>query len=102
MDAEFGLRGTHTDVWGFATCILHLATGQLPYQGLTQMQMVSAMFKRRLPDVPTTLPAWLQLALKQCLNFDPAARTSVAQLLQVGLIRLETEVVSQANLASYQ
>ena len=87
MDAEFGLRGTHTDVWGFATCILHLATGQLPYQGLTQMQMVSAMLKRRTPEVPSTLPGWLQLALKQCLNFDTAARTSVAQLLQMGLVR---------------
>ena len=88
VDAELGLRGTHTDVWGFATCMLHLATGQLPYQGLTPWQIGSAMHKERLPDVPTTLPGWLQLAFKQCLIFDTAARTSVAQLLQVGLIRL--------------
>ena len=83
VDAEFGLRGTHTDVWGFATCMLHLATGQLPYQGLTQMQMVSAMFKKRAPDVPTSLPDWLQQALRQALTFDTAARPSVALLHKV-------------------
>ena len=78
----------HTDVWGFATCMLHLATGQLPYHGLNQWQIMYAMSNKHLPDVRTTLPGWLQLALRQCLKFDPAARTSVAQLLQVGLIRL--------------
>ena len=82
-DAEFGLRGSHTDVWGFGTCILHLATGQLPYQGLTQLQMVSAMYNRRIPDIPTSLVAWLRQALKDCLSFDTAARPSVAHLHQV-------------------
>ena len=80
---EFSLRGTHTDVWGFATCILHLATGQLPYQGLTLMQEVSAMHKKRAPEVPTSLPVWLQQALRQALTFDTAARPSVALLHQV-------------------
>ena len=83
VDAEFGLRGTHTDVWGFATCILHLATGQLPYQGLTHTQMVSAMLKQRAPEVPTSLPDWLQQALRQALTFDTAARPSVALLHKV-------------------
>ena len=83
VDADCGLRGTHTDVWGFATCILHLATGQLPYQGLTQMQMVSAMLKGRTPEVPNSLPDWLQQALRQALTFDTAARPSVALLHKV-------------------
>jgi len=56
VDAEFGLRGTHTDVWGFATTVLHLATGHLPYQGLADVQIVSAMLKRRLPELPSSLP----------------------------------------------
>ena len=81
--AEFGLRGTHTDVWGFATCMLHLATGQLPYPGLTHTQMVSAMLKKRAPEVSTNLPDWLQHALRQALTFDTAARPSVALLHKV-------------------
>ena len=24
-DAEFGMRGPHTDMWGFGACVLHLA-----------------------------------------------------------------------------
>lgn len=83
MDTDFGMRGVHTDVWGFATCTLHLATGQLPYQGKTLPQMVSAMLKRRSPEVPASMPAWLQQVLQRCLSFDTAARPSVANLHQV-------------------
>ena len=60
-----------------------MATGQLPYQGLTPHQMLTAMIKQRPPAVPDTLPEWLQQLLKQCLAFDVAARPSVSQLLQV-------------------
>ena len=83
VDAEVGSRGTHTDVWGFATTMLHLATGQLPYAGLTQVQMVSAVLKQRPPAVPDTLPAWLGQILRQCLTFDIAQRPRVPQLLEV-------------------
>ena len=83
-DAEHGLRGTHTDVWGFATCVLHLATGQLPYKGLTRNQTFMALLKSCAPEVPSSLPAWLQQALKQCLSFDAAAHPTVAHLRQVG------------------
>ncbi len=83
-DAEFGVRGPHTDMWGFAACVLHLATGQQPYHALTHLQLVSAMLKRKLPEVPNGLPSWLQQALQQCLSFDPAARPSASRLQQVG------------------
>ncbi len=85
VDAEFGSRGPHTDVWDFATCLLHLATAQQPYKDLTMVQMVTAMTKGRPPAVPPTLPAWLQHLLTQCLSFDIPARPSVLQLLQVKL-----------------
>ena len=83
VDADFGLRGTHSDVWGFATCVLHLATGQLPYEGRTHTQMVSAMLKRQAPVVPAGVPKWMQNLLRQCLSFDTATRPSVATLHQV-------------------
>ena len=85
-DADRGPRGTHTDVWGFASCVLHLATGRLPYRGLTHNQTLTALVKSRAPEVPSSLPAWLQQALKQCLSFDPAARPTVAHLRQVGAV----------------
>ena len=83
VDKEFGLRGSHTDVWGFATTVLHLATGQLPYQGLTHLQIMFAMSKGRAPEVPSSLPMCLREALTSCLSFDTAARPSVSQLHQV-------------------
>ena len=82
-DADFGSLGKHSDVWGFAACVLHMASGQLPYADLNPIQMVTAMLKKRPPSVPTSLPDWLQQALKQCLSFDTAARPSVAELYTV-------------------
>ena len=81
-DTDFGPRGSHTNVWGFATAVLHLATGQLPYHGLTQCQMFTSMMRRRPPAVPDTLPAWLQQHLKQCLDFDVTKRPSAPALLK--------------------
>lgn len=83
VDSEFGRPGPHTDVWGFAACLLHLAPAQLPYPHLTHHQLASAMIRRRPPEVPDTLPPWLQLVLQQCFSFDTLARPSVAHLLQV-------------------
>ena len=77
---EYGPRGRYTDVWGFATTVLHLATGQLPYHGLTQNQLLTAMIERRPSTVPDSLPEWLQQLLKQCLQFDSAKRPSVPSL----------------------
>ena len=82
MYAEYAHSGTHTDVWGFAACILHLATGQLPYQGSNPTQIAS-MMPKFLPEVPASLPEWLQQTLKQCFSVNTAARPSVAHLLQV-------------------
>ena len=45
--------------------------------------MVSAMLKKRTPEVPNSLPGWLQQALRQALTFDTAARPSVALLHKV-------------------
>ena len=41
------------------------------------------MIRRRSPEVPDTLPPWLQHVLQQCFSFDTASRPSVAQLHQV-------------------
>ena len=79
----FGPRGSHSDAWGFGTTILHLATGVLPYNGLSLTQMLTAMIRERPPAVPDTLPSWLQQLLKQCFSFDSAARPTVAHLLEV-------------------
>ena len=48
------------------------------------------MLKRRAPDVPATLPGWLQEALKQRLDFDTTARPSVDSLYQVWWVQIIT------------
>ena len=87
-DADLGARGPHSDVWGFAAIMLHLATGELPYKDLTFVQVVRAMMKGTPPSVPDTLPPWLQPLLKQCFSFDVTKRPPVPQLLQVWTLSL--------------
>ena len=48
-----------------------------------------AMSKERMPEGPSSLPVWLQEALRSCFSFDTAARTSVPQLRQVGCAQLK-------------
>ena len=82
-DPNLGPRGSHTKVWIFATLVLHLATGQVPYDSLTPMQITAALMRRQPPAAGNKLPEWLQCTLGQCLSFDAATRPSVMQLLQV-------------------
>ena len=65
-------------MWGFATFMLHFATGQLLYQGLTQRQLVSVMLRRRPPEVSSRLPEWLPCALGWIPTIDTAAWPSAA------------------------
>lgn len=83
MDADFGAMSFHTDVWGFAACIMHIYSGQQPYPGLSQVQIVGAILKGRPPAIPSAVPEWLQQSLRQCFSFDATARPSVKQLHQV-------------------
>ena len=55
-------------------------------EGLTHNQTLTALLKSRPPEVPSSLPAWLQQALGLCLTFDAAARPTVAHLRQVGAL----------------
>ena len=79
MDAAFGSQDFPSGVWAFGSCMLHMVTGQLSFEGPSHMQLMSAMFKR-LPDVPSSLPTWLQQTLKQCLHFDTKARPTIDSL----------------------
>ena len=91
VDPDFGAMSISTDVWGFAACIMHIFSGQQPYPGLSQLQIVSAILKRRTPAIPSAFPEWLQQLLRQCFSFDTAARPSVMQLHQVNLATLENK-----------
>ena len=97
-DADFGIRGPHSDVWSYGATLLHLATGRIPYADLSQMQMLSAMSKRRPPGVPASLPAWMRHMLQQCFRFDTAARPSVADLHKVDTCLALTVFGSQFSL----
>ena len=94
-DATSGCQGSHTDVWGFAATVLHMATGQLPYHGLTPHQVLASMIKQCPPAVPDVNPRWLQQLFKQCFAFDVAARPTVAQLLQVSFASSTKHIAAQ-------
>lgn len=96
-DAEFGVRGPHSDVWGFAATMLHLTTGEQPYKGLTAVQLLTAMIKGRPPSVPDALPPWLQPLLQQCFSFDVTKRPPVLQLLQVKTLCVCVDLVMTAH-----
>ncbi len=46
--------------------------------------LLQVLVKRVAPTIPEGLPSGLTALLQQCLDFDPAARPTANEALQVG------------------
>ena len=74
-------EGMASDAWGLAASLVHAATGERPFAGLTPHEIADAVVDRRQgPHVPESLPARLRSLLAQCFAHDPAARPPLPQV----------------------
>jgi mitogen-activated protein kinase kinase kinase 3 len=70
------------DIWSLGCTILEMATAKPPW---SQYEGVAAIFKignsKDIPDIPDHLSSEAKSFLKLCLQRDPAARPTAAQLM---------------------
>jgi len=70
------------DIWSLGCTILEMATAKPPW---SQYEGVAAIFKignsKEIPDIPDHLSSEAKSFLKLCLQRDPAARPTAAQLM---------------------
>ncbi|KAF6250880.1 kinase-like domain-containing protein [Scenedesmus sp. NREL 46B-D3] len=71
------------DLWAWACCMIHMATGVVPFARLMPQQiMMQVGVRHTAPPVPPSLPGPLQQLMQHCLTVSPAQRPTAKQALQ--------------------
>ncbi|KAJ0097397.1 hypothetical protein Patl1_27925 [Pistacia atlantica] len=89
------------DIWSLGCTILEMATSKPPW---SQYEGVAAIFKignsKDIPEIPDHLSSDAKSFIRQCLQRDPSARPTAAQLLDHPFVRDPTSArASNNNLA---
>ncbi|MQL93001.1 hypothetical protein Taro_025639 [Colocasia esculenta] len=88
------------DIWSFGCTIIEMATSKPPW---SQYEGVAAIFKvvnsRDIPEIPTHLSNEGKDFLKLCLQRDPSARPTAAQLMEHPFVRDQATIkIAKSNL----
>jgi serine/threonine protein kinase len=82
------LRGepatTRTDIWALGVLLFEMASGRLPFSGLTQTDVVSAVV-RDTPALPTQVSPGLRTIIQRCLAKEAGQRYGQAAAVQAAL-----------------
>ncbi|XP_047091726.1 mitogen-activated protein kinase kinase kinase 3-like [Lolium rigidum] len=86
------------DIWSLGCTILEMATARPPW---SQYEGVAAIFKignsKDIPDIPDHLSSEAKNFLKLCLQRDPAARPTAAQLIEHPWVKDQASVRSSRS-----
>ncbi|KAM3298912.1 hypothetical protein ACQJBY_040415 [Aegilops geniculata] len=81
------------DIWSLGCTILEMASARPPW---SQYEGVSAIFKiansKDIPDIPDHLSSEAKSFLKLCLQRDPAARPTAAQLIEHPWVKIKLQL----------
>ncbi|XP_073013473.1 mitogen-activated protein kinase kinase kinase 3-like [Typha latifolia] len=89
------------DIWSLGCTILEMATSKPPW---SQFEGVAAIFKignsKDIPEIPDHLSAEGKNFLKLCLQRDPAARPTAAQLMDHSFVRDQAAIKSTKSMSN--
>eukprot|EP00245_Coleochaete_scutata_P002620 TRINITY_DN13533_c0_g1_i1.p1 TRINITY_DN13533_c0_g1~~TRINITY_DN13533_c0_g1_i1.p1 ORF type:complete len:670 (-),score=126.43 TRINITY_DN13533_c0_g1_i1:578-2587(-) len=81
-----GPIGEETDSWSLACALLEMLTGEVPWAGMKDSDIYSAVVLRReKPSVPSNLPVAIGRVLQACFEYDYRSRPRVKDLLKAFL-----------------
>uniref|UniRef100_A0A2N9FZ63 Protein kinase domain-containing protein n=1 Tax=Fagus sylvatica TaxID=28930 RepID=A0A2N9FZ63_FAGSY len=73
--------GLPADIWSLGCTVLEMLTREIPYPGLEWNQALFKIWNGELPPVPESLSKDARDFILQCLQTNPDARPTAAQLL---------------------
>ena len=83
-----------SDIFSFGTMLYEMATGQRPFQGQSQVAVLSAILReepKAIAEIRPDAPGELMRVIARCLRKDPARRFQHMDDLRVALVELKEE-----------
>ena len=84
-----GAADARSDIWAFGVVFYEMLTGRLPFREKGSYELVTAILRDPLPQLPPQVPAPLRRIVERCLVKEPAQRYGSA-----GEVRAALETVT--------
>lgn len=80
-----------SDIWALGCIMYELCTRKVPFNAMSQIQLVQKIKEGRTDPMPDTYSPELQEVIKSCLRINPMHRPETSRLLSHPLVRLQKE-----------
>jgi len=94
LDAE--APSTKSDVFSFAMVMWEIATGKIPYHGMTEIHILYSIMEEERPKIPEYLPTDYKNLIEKCWVTAPQKRPEFKEIL-VELTKIENSLLEKTR-----